>query len=314
MGCRLGLLVVMQGVLVLDNIELKGHDAAVYCVRFSRDGKRIYSGGGDGTIRVWDPETKQQVGVYDAGRRAVHRMAFTADRKRIYIGDRGGDLGWIDVARERIDRTWRGHDGWVSAVLVRKDGKQLLTAASDKTIKFWDLGSEPPVLQFTGNHDRRVLCAAYSPDGRQAASCDGGGEVKLWDAATGRELRSFRAHNDWAGGVAYSPDGKRLATCGTNLKVWELGRPEPLFTAKFGKRLQAVCFSPDGLYVAAGGLDDFVRVWNVADGKRIADLLIEVQSKRDQGVYDMRFRPTEGQLRLAVAHIDRVVRVWTERP
>ena len=87
MACKLGLLVVLQGVLVLDHIELKGHDAAVYCVRFSPDGKRIYSGGGDGTIRVWDPETGKQLRFYDAGRRAVHRMAFTADRKKIYIGD-----------------------------------------------------------------------------------------------------------------------------------------------------------------------------------------------------------------------------------
>ena len=98
---------------------------------------------------------------------------------------------------------------------------------------------------------------------------------------------------------------------GTACKIWKVkGGGPPLHTMAGGSKLQAVAFSPDGKYVAAGGKADFIRVWEVATGKKAAELYDE-QRKHDQGLVDMKFAPVG--LRLAVPHFDRVVRVWTSR-
>jgi WD40 repeat protein len=56
-----------------------------------------------------------------------------------------------------------------------------------------------------------VLRVRYSPDGRKLASSGMDASVKVWDAATGTELRAINGQSDWPQGLAWSPDGGSLA-------------------------------------------------------------------------------------------------------
>src|SRR5262249_56407948 len=71
-------------------------------------------------------------------------------------------------------------------------------------------------------HPSAVQSVAFSPDGRRIASVGQDGVVKVWDAATGREVHSFRAHQHNVHSVAFSPDGRRIATASSDgsVKVW----------------------------------------------------------------------------------------------
>ena len=75
---------------------------------------------------------------------------------------------------------------------------------------------------------------AYSPDGRWLASAAAmsyrpvePGEVMLWDAETGREIRTFAGHTAGVLGVAFSPDGRWLASgCGDGIvRIWDTRDP-----------------------------------------------------------------------------------------
>jgi hypothetical protein len=57
-------------------------------------------------------------------------------------------------------------------------------------------------------HVNEVLAVAFSPDGRTALSGSWDDTLKLWDVATGRELRTFSGHSDKVASVAFSPDGR----------------------------------------------------------------------------------------------------------
>ena len=55
-----------------------------------------------------------------------------------------------------------------------------------------------------------VEAVAFSPDGKLLASAGGDKMVRLWDPATGQELRTLTGHTDWVRSVAFSSDGKLL--------------------------------------------------------------------------------------------------------
>jgi WD40 repeat protein len=83
----------------------------------------------------------------------------------------------------------------------------------------------------------------------------------VWDAGTGQETLTLKAHTEPVYSVAFSPDGKRLASASLDrmVKVWDAGTGQETLTLKGH---HTVAFSPDGQRLAAPGADWTVKVWD----------------------------------------------------
>ncbi|HEY3319696.1 MAG TPA: WD40 repeat domain-containing protein [Planctomycetota bacterium] len=281
----------------------------------SRDGRLAACAGADGKVYVYDVRNKlAAAGVVpsDKDERAdaeqVRGVAFAADGQSVFTAGKEGVIRQWSVPEGKLLKRLPGSVGAVSALLLTPDGQRL--ASSDTTgVRIWDVktgqqighltGHKVPTEAFAGleiNEDVEVNinvemtglqidALAFSSDGRVLLSEANDETARLWDAATGRELRVLPDHDGSVASVALSPDGSlgvstrgnRMNSLfgthdedqpiGGRLRLWEVasGRTRHVFLGHRGD-ITCVTFSPDGRYVLSGARDRTVRQWEVDSG------------------------------------------------
>jgi WD40 repeat protein len=123
-------------------------------------------------------------------------------------------------------------------------------------------------------HGFGIQSVAFSPDGKKVAAGGNGLTISLWDAATGKEVRSFRKVL-YSTHVAFSPDGKVLASAhwrDSVVVLWDASTGEVLRTLRGQEQVFCLAFSPDGKLLASGGLQGTVCLWDPATGKELRRL------------------------------------------
>jgi WD40 repeat protein/uncharacterized caspase-like protein len=121
-------------------------------------------------------------------------------------------------------------------------------------------------------HSGYVVAVAFSPDGRLVLSGSYDHSLKLWEAATGRLVRTFEGHQDEVWSVAFSPDGRLLlsGSYDNTLKLWEAatGRLVRTFEGHQGEA-NSIAFSPDGQFVLAADGDKTIKQWEIATARLV---------------------------------------------
>ncbi len=123
-----------------------------------------------------------------------------------------------------------------------------------------------PVDKTLTGHSGQVYSLAYSPDGRYLASGSSDKTIKIWETATGTELRTLTGHSMTVWSVAYSPDGRYLASGSLDktIKIWEVATGKELRTLTgHSHSVKSVVYSPDGRYLASGSGDKTIKIWRV---------------------------------------------------
>src|SRR5262249_24318729 len=121
-----------------------------------------------------------------------------------------------DMTTGRALHQFRGHEGWVNSVVFAADGRRLVSASNDKTVRVWDLATRKELRRLDESHS--VMALALAPDGKTLATTVfyprhtaplPRTTVRLRDAATGKELRHFRADLPIFD-LVFAPDSKTL--------------------------------------------------------------------------------------------------------
>lgn len=239
------------------------------------------------------------IGVVVATNHAIAQGA-TAEIVATCLSDE--KIGSVDItaASSAEIRRLQGHSGRISSLCFSNDGRLVVSACDDRTVRVWDIatGKERHRL----SHDTTINCIALSPDRRIIVAGTGKVEagprnvksdttVRVWDLVGERELPKFTGHRAPVHCAAFSDDGKYvLSASGYVLReadtreIWGF-RYTPmdcvarLWELSNGKEIQrfdghsdaitTVSLSPDGRHALTGSDDKTVRLWDIRAGREV---------------------------------------------
>ncbi|OCH85467.1 WD40 repeat-like protein [Obba rivulosa] len=169
-------------------------------VACSPDGIRIVSSSRDGTIRVWDARTGEELlKLLEGHTDEVNSVTFSPDGTRIVSGSDDRTIRVWDVRTgEALMKPLEGHTDRVRSVAFSPNGTRIVSGSSDNTIRVWDMRTGEVLVKTLEGHTDEVNSVAFSPDGMYIVSGSDDRTIRVWDADIDRADAMSHA-------VAFSP-------------------------------------------------------------------------------------------------------------
>lgn len=229
----------------LGSLRLR-HEQPITAGAFSPDSRMLATVGQGGLLLCWDTATGKEV----RRRRAnlpfgVNGLRFRADGKALILAGDGGEFRVVDAVTSAEQRKFDSPDrNFLATLQVASDGKIAATVDYKGNVVVWDLPHGKRLHEFKGPAKLAPWpdnVVALTPDGKQLVWPHADGSLHLLDVASGKEVLAF-----------------------------EMPPKRPILVPEFS--LAKVAVSPDGRYLAYGGLNTAATLCEVKTGKRVREL------------------------------------------
>ncbi len=289
----------------------------VTAIAYSPDGKLLAVGGYREVLLHRADGSKIEARLLGRAEK-IHSVAFTSDgSKLIAVGGspvRFGEIQVWDVAKRKLERSILATNDTFFGGSLSPDGSKVVVGCTDNSVRMYDLATGEELFK-AGHHEDWVLGTSFGIDGKRIVTVGRDRAAKLADADTGAFRENVNLLRDSLNAVVRHPRRDYVLIGGEDRVpyLYMMDRPRALKIADDSTlvkqyeeqkaRIHALEFSPDGGWIAVGGMSDEVPIYDVETGERRATC-----SDLPPGTFVIRSAP-DGKT-VAVAGFDGNVRLF----
>ncbi|KAG2097561.1 WD40-repeat-containing domain protein [Suillus discolor] len=253
---------------------IRGHTAGVTGVAHLPGGQRIITCSFDSSLRLWDLESRAQIGGEwrdEGDEAAIRTMALSPNGKTIASGSEDGTVRLWDVETGMVVVKWtQGHTAFVDSMCWSSNGERIVSGSYDGTARVWDVKSSKPVegLNPIKTGHEHVYAVSYSPEASMIAT--GGyneNGFKIWDANTGELLPTIKLDQSvW--GLIWTSDEKKLIAglLGDeySIRIFDTATWAQIAVLEGHTRvIYSITLFPNDRLLASTSWDGTARLWNL---------------------------------------------------
>ncbi len=253
-------------------------EGVIYVLKFSRNGDLLLAGGGrggqTGLAVAWD--VKKGNRVFEVGKEydVVLAADISPDHAQVVLGGPGKVVRVYNTADGSLASEMRKHTDWVTAAEFSPDGVLLATGDRNNGLVVWEAATGREFFDLRG-HQACITDVSWRLDSNVVASASEDGTVRLWEMENGGNIKTFGAHGGGVASLRFAKDG-RLLTTGRDrvVRLWDQNGGKQRDFEPFGDLALEAVFTHDESKVVAADWTGEIRVWDIKDGRRLANLAV----------------------------------------
>lgn len=250
------------------DVQLKGHEGAIWDIRSSGDGSTLITYSNDTTARIWsswDGVCQQVCPGPDSG---VKACAISHDGKTVGLSGMDASLRFWSTQPAMERREFRGHWGKVTCVAALPDGRFAVSGGSDGDLRLWDLSTGACVRTISAHPTEGGISALLLASPTVCITASPDKTCRVWDLATGKSLGVFTGHKEAIWSLELMPDKKTVISAGPEKRVllWDWTTLKQTAEYKCEDKVNYAIYWPQKDLLYAAQRNRHVRYFRLSDG------------------------------------------------
>ena len=251
---------------LVSNLQLceaiEGHVDYVNCLAEIKG--YLASGSEESTVRLWDTQTKRQVGSLQGHTYGVKSLA----KVKGYLASGSSDstIRLWDVHSKRQVALFKGHNDIVSSLAEVKG--YLASGSADKTVRLWDIETKKQLAVLQGHSDNvnsLTEIKGYLASGSEDST------IRLWDVESKQQVAVLEGHSNRVTSLAKIQGYLASGSTDKTIRLWEVESKRQVGIIK-GHTHWITSLTEVKGYLASGSMDNTIRVWDVESKTQVAIL------------------------------------------